>query len=405
MEPLDLAESQTSAGRRLTIFVCLAVLLEVLSQTLMPPLLPELRRDLQLSKASVGLLSGIHALGLMAAALPVAILVPRAGVRRCAFGGLLLLAASSAAFGLARDYDLLLSSRLVLGVAGAVCFGSVVAWLLDLSPRSSRPALIGMVASASAAGTLLGPGVGGLAAVAGRAPVFLSLAAVGALLAAYGLSCRHPRAQHPRSAAAVIGAHRSPALLTAQWTVVVPGLLLGTVSVLGTLSLSHLGWTPIEITGVYLLAAATAIPARPAVGRWAARAGLRSAYRLLLLGCVALTVAVSGVDTAPVLAAVLVVTVIAYGLLWGPAMMLASHAYEAVGLDQITGFSLMNLTIGLGSFLGPTGGGAIGGLAGDAAAYAVIAGICLGTIALLRVRTTDRGARGSPRRRMRRNGR
>jgi MFS family permease len=183
-------------------------------------------------------------------------------------------------------------------------------------------------------------------------------------------------------------------LVAGQWLVVVPGLLLGTAAVLAPLRLHDLGWDAPRIAVVYLVAASIGVVVRPLVGNWADRLGQRFAIRVLLLACVVVTVAIPLARDAWLLSVVVLVAVVTYGVMWGPAMALVSSSFERAGVGQSACFALMNLTGGLGVLVGSAAGSAIAARAGDATAYLFVAAICLATYALVAQSRTPARAEG-----------
>ena len=369
--------------RRLLVLVCAMAVVETLLYSALAPLLPVFKAELGLSKAQAGLLVAMYAVGEAVAAVPVALLASRVGVKRSALAGLLMLAATSIAFGLVDNYGGLLVTRFLQGVAGVLCWVSGIAWLVDVAPRRRRGEVIGVFSGASAAGAVLGPVVGGVGALVGRAEAFAGVAFCALLLAVVAGRFPRPARAARQSFAVVRRAHRSRELLGGQWLVVLPGLLLGTIGVLAPLRLHRLGWGPVGIAGTYLVAAAVGVLARPIVARWADRRGRLSAIRLLLLACIAGTLAIPWLVSPWLLSLFVVCALISYGLLWGPAMASLSHAYEEAGVVQSAGFALMNLTAGIGIVVGSAAGGEIAHAAGDLTAYALTATACLATFTAL----------------------
>lgn len=379
--------------RRLVVLVSAMAVVETLLYSALAPLLPTFRDQLDLSKAQVGLLVATYAIGLSAAAVPLGLLASRVGVKHSALGGLAMLAVTSVAFGVVDTYWELLLTRFLQGAAGALCWASGIAWLVDVAPRQRRGEMIGIFAGASAGGAVLGPVVGGVAALLGRPGAFAGVAGFVAMLAIGAARLPRPAGSQRQSLTAIGKAHSSRDLLSGQWLVALPGLLLGTIGVLAPLRLHRLGWGPVGIAATYLAAASIGVLARPFVGRWADRRGWLGAIRLLLLTCIAITVAIPSLGNRWLLSVFVVFAVSSYGLLWGPAMALLSHAYERAGLTQALGFALMNLTAGAGIIVGAAAGGEIAHLAGDATAYGVTVGACLATLTfMLRRQPTARPA-------------
>ena len=376
-------ESRVECVRRLALLVSAMAVVETLLYSALAPLLPAFKEQLGLSKAQSGLLVAMYAIGLGVAAVPGGVLASRVGVKTAALAGLVTLAATSVAFGLIDSYGGLLATRFLQGAAGALCWASGIAWLVDVTPRQRRGEIIGVFSGASAAGAMLGPVVGGVGALVGRGEAFGGVAMCALLLAIAAARLPRPARVAQQSLAVLRTAHRSGRLLSGQWLVALPGLLLGTIGVLAPLRLHRLGWGPVGIAGTYLVAAAIGVLARPVIGRWADRRGRRSAIRILLLACIVVTLAIPSVGNPWLLAVFVVAALISYGVLWGPAMAFLSHAYEESGVAQVLGFALMNLAAGIGIVIGSSAGGEIAHLAGDTTSYALTAAACLVTIAAL----------------------
>jgi len=122
--------------RRLVLLVCAMAVVETVFYSALAPLLPTLREQIGLSKAHVGLLVAMYAVGLCVAALPVGLLASGAGVKRAALAGLLGLAVASVAFGLAHSFWELLVTRFLQGAAGALCWAAGITWLVEVAPRA-----------------------------------------------------------------------------------------------------------------------------------------------------------------------------------------------------------------------------------------------------------------------------
>ena len=372
--------------RRLVVLVCAMAVVETVFYSALAPLLPTLKEHMGLSKAQVGLLVAMYAVGLCVAAVPVGLLASGAGVKRSALAGLVGLAATSVAFGLADRFWELLVTRLLQGAAGALCWASGIAWLVEVAPRTRRGEMIGLFSGASAAGAVLGPVVGGAAALIGRAGAFAAVAGFAMLVALASSRLPRPAAGKQQPLALVRKAHASRDLWGGQWLVCLPGLLLGTIGVLAPLRLHRLGFGPVGIAATYLVAAAIGVLGRPFVGRWADRRGRVGAIRLLLLACVLVTAAVPSVDNRWLLSLCVVSAVTSYGLLWGPTMASLSQAYEHAGVAQALGFALMNFTVGVAIVVGSAAGGEVAHRAGDVTAYALTGTACLATFTVLALR-------------------
>ena len=369
-------------ARNLT-FLCAAVLFsETLLYAALSPLLPALTRSFALSKSQAGLLVAAYALGQVGAALPLVFLVSRVGVRPSVVGGLALLAATSAAFGVAEGFDELLAARLLQGVAGALCWSSALAWLVDASPRERRGELIGIAMGVASSGLVAGPVFGGAAALAGRPVAFAGIALVVAGLAGAVARLRPPAgAVQELSPAGLLALHVRGQVLLGQLLLLVPGLLIGALGVLAPLRLDALGFSTAAIAATFLIAAALGIGVRPFVGRWSDRRGRLVPIRLCLAASVPVGLILPWPGSPWLLAGLVVCAFTIYEALWGPAVALLADAYEAVGIQQGAGFALMNISSGVGVVAGSAVGGLVAHLFGDVVVDTGLAVLCAVTLA------------------------
>ena len=136
------------------------VLLGTVSESSLAPALPVLERAFAVGPEAA---QGVVSLGLLGAALaylPLAGLAGRVGAGRLFRTGLFLHALSALLLALAPSLLALYLLRLLQGVATAMVVGLVPGLAASAFPEARGYAL-GMVASTVAAGTLLGPALGG----------------------------------------------------------------------------------------------------------------------------------------------------------------------------------------------------------------------------------------------------
>src|SRR5829696_2438285 len=174
--------------RRLFPLVAAVILVDTMFYAAIAPLLPHYVDELGISKSAAGVLSASYAAGTLVAALPSGWLAARLGVRRTMLTGLALLGVSSLAFAFARDVAVLDAARFAQGVGGACAWTGGLSWLLATTPRERRGQVIGSALAAAIAGVLLGPVLGGAATVLGPEPVFATVTAIAAALAAWAIS-------------------------------------------------------------------------------------------------------------------------------------------------------------------------------------------------------------------------
>ena len=339
------------------------------------PLLPHYADEFGLSKGQAGLLVGAYAAGALIGALPGGLAASRFGPRRAVVGGLLIMACASVVFGFAGDPWTLGFARLAQGFGSALSWAGALAWLVAGTPRSRRGEMLGTAIGAAIFGALLGPALGALAEAAGTRPVFLGVSGVSLVLVAWALRSPPVDAQ-PQPARTILIALRTPLMLAALWLMVMPALLFGVVSVLVPLELGDAGWSAAAIAAVFISAAAVEMVVAPLLGRFSDRRGRLLPLRMALGASVVVVTALSLADRPAALVPLVVCASIVFGAFWGPAMALLSDAAERIGLAQGLGFGLMNAAWGGGNSVGPSLGGALADVAGDALPYALLALVC-----------------------------
>src|SRR4051794_9349833 len=282
--------------------------------------------------------------GTFVGGLPGGWLAAKAGVKPTVLLGLGLMTISSIVFAFADSVIALDAARFVQGLGGAASWAGAMAWLTAGAPRDKRGALIGSAMGAAIAGALLGPVIGVAADVLGHAVVFCTVGAIGVALMAWALRMPASKPDADSSLRALIAAFGDGRVRTGLALITVPGLLFGTVAVLGSLRLHELGATATAIGAVWLLSAAGEGVISPIAGRFSDTHG-RTVPLLGGLVCGAVTFALlPWPDSAWLLGALIVVGTPLVGLLWAPWMAMLSDGAEGIGLDQGLAFGLMNLT-------------------------------------------------------------
>ena len=362
--------------RRLLLLVCAITLADTMLYAALVPLLPHYADEFGLSKGQAGLLVGAYAAGAVLGALPGGLAASRFGPRRAVVGGLLLMACASVAFGFAGNAWTLGLARLAQGFGSALSWAGALAWLVAGTPRSRRGEMLGTAIGAAIFGALLGPALGALAEAAGARPVFLGVSGVALVLVAWALRTP-PVDAEPQPARAILTALRTPLMLAALWLMVMPALLFGVVSVLVPLELGDAGWSAAAIAAVFITAAAVEMVIAPLLGRFSDRRGRLLPLRMALGASIVVVTALALADRPAALVPLVVCASIVFGAFWGPAMALLSDGAERIGLAQGLAFGLMNAAWGGGNSIGPSLGGALADVAGDALPYALMALVCV----------------------------
>jgi MFS family permease len=374
--------------RRLVVLAGVVVLVDTLFFAAITPLLPEYADSLHLSKAAAGVLSAAYPVGAVLGSLPAGWLAARWGVRPTVLAGLLMVAASSIAFGFAHDVVLLDLARFWQGIGGAALWAGGFGWLMAAAPRERRGELIGAALGAAIFGTLLGPALGAAASLAGTGPVFTVVALVAAALGLAVLRTPAPGPTGENDAGALLRALRHRLVAAGIWIVVVPSLGFGLLGVLGSLRLSDLGASAVAIGAVWILASAAEGAISPVVGRVADRRGPLWLARYGLGVATVLTLLVPAASAAWLLGLLIVALAPAYGTLWVPGIALISDGVEASGLDQGFAFAIFNMFWAGAQIAGSAGGASLAQATSDVVPYGLVAVLSLGTLVAIQARRT-----------------
>ncbi len=380
--------------RRLVALVSAVVLVDTLLYAVLTPLLPRFVDQLDLSKTLAGVLVAAYPLGALVGGIPGGVAAVRLGPRRAVLAGLGLFSVASIAFAVADAYPALLVARFVQGAGSALTWAGAFSWLVGAAPRNRRGELIGTAFAAAIVGALLGPALGSLAASVGRGEVFVGLAALGGALAVTALLV--PPVPGERTSLAALGpAFRQPRFLGGLASMALPALLFGLLAVLAPLHLHAAGWTATAIGVLWVVGAAGEAAEAPLVGRLGDRRGwllpIRAALAISAVASVGLAFGGRPVLYVPFV----FVAILAYSVLFTPALALIADGADDAGLAQGLAFGLMNAAWAIGAVVGPLVGGALASATSDAFPFALAAGLCTCALALLRARPVSRAAASS----------
>ncbi|MDP9376057.1 MAG: MFS transporter [Actinomycetota bacterium] len=361
--------------RRLLLFVATVVFFDTVFYSAITPLLPDYARALDLSKTEAGVLAAGYPAGTFLGALPAGWFASRVGVRPTVLAGLGITAVSSVVFAFGETIAVLDVARFVQGVGGAASWAGALAWLIRAAPAQRRGELIGFALGAAIAGALVGPLVGAAAELFSAQIVF-SLIGMAALVMV-GWALRMPPVVPENSGFAGLRAcARDTRVIWGMWLVALPGVLFGTLGVLGPLRLDALGASTVVIAGIFLLAAGLEAAVSPLAGRASDRHG-RFVPALIGVSASAVLIALVPLpQSVPGLAVILLMAAPAIGLLWAPALALLSEGAERHGLAQGMAFSLTNLAWAAGQSAGAAGSARISEWAGDVLVFVFLACLC-----------------------------
>jgi MFS family permease len=299
-------------------------------------------------------------------------------------GGLFLLAATTVVFGLADDFGLLVTARLLQGLASACGWTAGFTWLVGVTSPERRGVVIGSTLGVAIAGALAGPALGAVASVAGTAPSFGTVGAAALVLALVAARTPAPQRGAHQPLSMLVYSLRDTAILTALWLILLPALLFGTESVLIPLRLSDLGFGSVAIGAIFFLSAAGEALLAPVVGRFSDRRGRLVPLRIGLLASAVVAALMPWPDERFVLALLAIAAGSAFGTFWAPAMAWLTDAAEHRGLETAYVFALMNLAWAPGQAIGAAVSGGVADISSDAVPWLVLSTLCAVTLAALR---------------------
>ena len=370
--------------RRLLTLVGAIIFVDTMFFAALTPLLPGYADDLDLSKAGVGVLAAAYPAGAFAGGIPGGVSAARFGVKPTVVTGLLLMVATTAAFGFAESIVVLDVTRFVQGFASALTWTAALAWLVSRAPADRRGLLIGTAMSAAIVGALFGPVLGGVASLIGVGVAFATVAVLGLVLAAWAALTPAAKPEQAQPLSMLWAAIKDRAILGSVWFVALPALLFSTMGVLVSLRLNDLGMSAVGIGGVFLISAGIEAVLNPAAGRISDVRGRVLPISIGLAASAVMAALLPWPDDRLLLAALVILAGMSFGVFWTPAMSHLTDLAEKRGLDYAYGFALVNLAWAPGQAVGASGGGALARATSDAVPYLILSALCLLSLALLR---------------------
>jgi MFS family permease len=161
---------------RLAAFTAGVAFLESTFYAVVPPLVPGFIHDLGLSTTEIGVMVAAYPAGVLCATLPAIALTDWAGERTSALAGVVILLASTLAFGWAPSPLAIDVARFAQGAGGAIAWAGGLGWLVSAAPADRRASAIGRTLGAAGIGMVIGPLIGAAASQLGRPAVFTALA-------------------------------------------------------------------------------------------------------------------------------------------------------------------------------------------------------------------------------------
>jgi multidrug resistance protein len=382
------ADRPAPAGRRAVIAIGVgAVAIDAALLGLIAPLLPEIERRTGAGDATLGLALAAYAVPIVLFSLPLGRATDSMGRRPLLVAGLLFVAAGSVLIAVSDSIGVLLVARAVQGIGSAASWNAALALVSDTAPPGKRGETVGVALSATGAGSIAGPALGGVTGdvLSFEAPFLIFCAlAIGLLVAALiVLPRKAPRAGPSVPALPAIGrAMRSGVGAWGAAILLVSSCALGLIEVVAPLDLdARLGLSSATIGLLFAASIAVDAAISPLGGRWGDRRGRRgpaiAGMALTALSAVLLAI-LSGVGgTAAALAV--------YGAGFSLAMSATVPWLDEAFMEGARGlaYGAQNLVYAAGYVVGPIVGGLLLERAGADLAYGLTASaFAAGTVAL-----------------------
>jgi MFS family permease len=367
--------------RRLLILASTMVFFDVAFYAAIAPLLPDYVAEFDLSKAEAGVLAAAYAAGTLLASLPAGLVATRLGPRRTVIGGLLLLGASSLAFGFAKEIALLDAARFAQGVSGALIWAGALTWLITTAPPERRGSVIGTALGTAVAGALIGPILGAVAAEVGTEAVFGAVLGIALLLAWFAARLPEPGPPERQPLREVAATMVTRPILTATAFVAIPSLMFGAVEVLVPLRIDELGGGHVAIAGGFIAGAGLQAGLAPVVGRFSDRVGRRIPFVIGIGICACAMVGIAAAQALGPILAALIIGALGAGVCFAPALTTLSETADISGLHQGFAAGLSNMAWAAGQTVGALAGGGLASVMGYAVPSLAIAALLLLTSA------------------------
>jgi MFS family permease len=365
---------------RLLALVSSIIFVDAMLYTALTPLVPDYADEFELSKTGAGLLIAAFGAGALLGGVPGGIAAARFGPKHAVVGGLVLLGVASFAFALAGDAVTLGMARFVQGLSSTVTWAGALSWVSSATPRDRRGEVLGIAFGAAVAGAILGPMFGGGADAVGIRASFATLGVVAVGFAGLAVVARSAPCE-PLTAAGLRRALQDRRFLGGLWLNTLPAMLFGTLVVLAPLALDDAGWSTLAIATVFFVAGLVEVALNPFLGRATDRVGRLLPIRVALAASIVVAAALAASSEPIVIAALVGAAALTFGGLYTPGMALTSHRAESTGLAQGLAFGIMNTAWALGALVGPSVGGALAQIQGDATPYLLGAALCALTLA------------------------
>ncbi|MBK3496504.1 MFS transporter [Viridibacillus sp. YIM B01967] len=361
--------------------VALAVFTDMLIYGLVVPILPKYATSLGASQTAIGFLFSSYAITLFIATPIFGALSDKIGRKGPMLWGLLGLGTATILFAFADSFWLLVVARSLQGLAAAATWTAGLALLADLYPSDERGKIMGIALSGQAAGTLLGPTIGGWLYQLGdyRLPFLVAagLAFIDGLLRLFLLKdVPHPKSEDSPSPFKVL---RNRQLLIITGVIIIGASVPSVLEPTLPLHLQKvLSATPGVIGLLFAVPTLAYGLATPIIGTMSTRIGY---IKAIIIGLIMVAIALPLVALPDMLwlqVCALAFLGISMGMVLAPCLPQLADISQKSGINSygIT-FALYNTAYSIGMMIGPIASSTIADAFGLTISYMTIAAIVL----------------------------
>jgi MFS family permease len=335
------------------------------------------------------MLVGAFGAGAVLGGIPGGIVAGRVGPKNAVISGLLLLALATFGLALADSPETVGIARFLQGLSSALTWAGALSWVTVSTPRALRGQLLGTVFGIAVLGAILGPMVGAVAKLVGLRAGFAGIGVIALLLAVAAFLQPRPGVEVVERGA-VRRAFADPAFVAGLWLNALPALFFGVLDVLAPLALDAGGYGAIAIGAVFLVAGLIETALNPLLGRLSDRRGRLLPIRWALCASIVVGILLAVAESPAAIAVLAIAGALSFGGFYTPGIALVSDRAEMVALAQGLAFGIMNTAWAAGALVGPTVGGGLADLLGDAAPYLLCSFLCAITLVTISVRVRSR---------------
>ena len=371
--------------RRITLAVGVSMFVDASLYLAVLPLLPRYADQFGLNTFQASLVLAAYPVSVPFVSLACIVLVPRIGARRISLGSAVLMTVATIIFAWAPSAAILILARFVQGFASGSIWTASMSWVTDNAPAGHRGRESGIVMGLLSAGSVAGPGIGALAAVAGSHLAFglvAGVSAAGVILTALAPEGRAVVGDSQLFASIRRGAAQ-PATVAALSMSVIDLCAFGAVDLIVPLHLGNTGTSVETIAAAFAIGAVLGAIAGPIAGRIVDNIGPGAVGVGCGCGVMLVPVFLAFGPATAVQLALLVLSGPLFAVIGAAMFPLSSMGADAARVSHVTVMGLMGVVWAAGFAVAPLLLGAVATATSPAVAFTLSAALCLPALALL----------------------